>query len=154
MMSDYLEIRTSNVNDYLYSYGGVSPFFTAIQDGVIKGTACPGCSRIYCPPRTRCGMCYVMTEWVDLPETGQVVSAVDCYYVPQNYELHRYLTLPYTLAVVQLDGASTGLYSVVETPRPHRMGQVRPGDRVEARFRARREGRLTDLYFVPAEEDK
>lgn len=152
-MVDFLEIRTSNVNDYLYSYGGVSPFFVGLRDEkVIKGTRCPDCSNVYCPPRTKCPTCYVSTEWIDLPPTGTVVSAVDCYYVPPNYDLHRYLTLPYTLALIQLDGATTGLYSVVSTSGRHRQGLVRPGDRVRARFREQREGRLTDVYFVPERE--
>lgn len=144
-----LEIRTRIVNDYLYSYGGVSHFFRALRDEEkLTGTRCPSCKTVYCPPRTRCGECYETTSWVDLPPYGVVVSAIDCYYVPPNYELHRYLDLPYTLALIKLEGADTCIYNTVYLPPPHKVNSVVPGDRVRAMFRESREGRLTDVYFI------
>ncbi len=75
------------------------------------------------------------------------MSAIDCYYVPANYELHDYLDLPYTLALIALDGTDTAIYNTVFTGSQE-LHQVKPGDRVKALFREKREGRLTDFYFV------
>jgi uncharacterized OB-fold protein len=142
------EIATRILNEYRYSYGGISPFFRALaEEKKLTGTRCPKCATVFCPPRTRCGNCYVHTEWVELPDTATVVSAIDCYYVPENYELHDYLDLPYTLALVRVDGADTCLHTAVHYDGPHVRGKVRPGARVTAMFRERREGRLTDVYF-------
>jgi uncharacterized OB-fold protein len=71
----------------------------------------------------------------------------DCYFVPSNYALHQYLKMPYTLALIKLDGTDTALYNTVATGRQD-LHSVRPGDRVRATFRDRREGRLTDFYFL------
>jgi uncharacterized OB-fold protein len=142
------EIPASILNEYRYSYGGVSRFFRSlIDDQQILGTRCTTCAKVYCPPRLYCGPCSSGTEWVELAGTGRVVSAIDCYYVPANYELHDYLDLPYTLALVHLDGADTAIYSAVFTGS-QQLHSVTPGDRVHAVFREKREGRLTDFYFV------
>lgn len=144
-----LEIRERVYNDYLYSYGGVSRFFRElVENQRIMATRCRGCAKVWCPPRMRCAECFGHGEWISLDGAGTVISAVDCYYVPSNYRLHEYLDLPYTLALIQMDGADTALYNTVFTGRKT-LHQVRPGDRVRAAFREVREGRLTDFYFVP-----
>jgi uncharacterized OB-fold protein len=142
------EIPARVVNEYRYSYGGVSRFFRALQeDEQILGTRCD-CGVVRCPPRLYCSTCRGTSEWVELAGTGRVVSAIDCYYVPANYELHDYLDLPYTLALIQLDGTDTAIYNTVFTGS-QQLHQVKPDDRVRAVFREKREGRLTDFYFVP-----
>jgi uncharacterized OB-fold protein len=142
------EIPARVVNQYLYSYGGVSRFFRAlVEDRRILGTRCSACGTVSCPPRMYCARCRRTTEWVPLAGTGRVVSAVDCYYVPANYELHEYLDLPYTLALIKLDGADTAIYNTVYTG-VQSLHAVQPGDKVRAVFREKREGRLTDFYFV------
>jgi uncharacterized OB-fold protein len=142
------EIREQVYNDYLYSYGGVSRFFRElVENRRLLGTRCGGCGKVWCPPRTRCAECYGRAEWIPLSGDGTVVAAIDCYYVPSNYRLHDYLDLPYTLALIRLDGADTALYNTVYTGRKT-LHQVKAGDRVRAVFRERREGRLTDFYFV------
>jgi len=143
------EVRDSIVNDYLYSYGGISRFFREIvENRQIMGTRCPTCAKVWCPPRTHCSDCYVATTWIPLSGEGVVRSAINCYYVPTNYSLHKYLHMPYVLALVQLDGADTCLHSVVHVDEPV-LGSVKPGMRVRAVFREQREGRLTDFYFAP-----
>jgi len=145
---EFLEIPAQVINEYRYSYGGVSRFFRSVmEDQQLLGTRCPVCELVSCPPRRFCATCSEETAWVELAGTGRVVSAVDCYYVPANYELHRYLNLPYTLALIQLDGSDTAIYNTVFTGSQE-LHQVNPGDRVRAVFREQREGRLTDFYFV------
>jgi uncharacterized OB-fold protein len=141
------EIPATVLNEYRYSYGGVSRFFRALkEDQQILGTRC-ACGEVRCPPRLYCAKCKSQTEWVELAGTGRVVSAIDCYYVPANYELHDYLDLPYTLALIALDGTDTAIYNTVFTGSQE-LHQVKPDDRVKALFREKREGRLTDFYFV------
>jgi uncharacterized OB-fold protein len=152
-LSAPLEIRERVYNDYLYSYGGVSRFFRElVENQRLMGTKCGGCGKVWCPPRTRCAECYGHAAWVPLAGTGTVVAAVDCFYVPANYRLHAYLDLPYTLALIQLDGADTALHNTVYTGKKT-LHQVLPGDRVRVVFREQREGRLTDFYFVKIEDE-
>ena len=146
------EIPAQVVNTYRYSYGGVSRFFRAlVEDQRILGTRCPDCATVRCPPRIYCAPCRSSTEWVTLAGTGRVVSAVNCYYVPANYELLDYLDLPYTLALIKLDGTDTAIYNTVYTG-VQSLHAVKPGDQVRAVFREKREGRLTDFYFVPDDQ--
>lgn len=146
------EISTAICNHYLYSYGGVSRFFRELRDHArIMATRCLGCGKVWCPPRTRCAECYGSAEWIALSGEGRVVAATDCYYVPANYELHRYLRMPYVVALIQLDGADTALYNTVQTGHQE-LHSVRPGDRVRAVFRDVRVGQLTDVYFELAED--
>ncbi len=144
------EIRDQIVNDYLFSYGGVSRFFRElVENRTIMGTRCPKCAKVWCPPRHYCSDCYEKTSWTALPGEGVVRAVTYCYYVPSNYSLHRYVNMPYVLAMVQLDGADTCIESVVHVDEVV-VGRVKPGMRVRAVFRERREGRLTDFYFVLA----
>ncbi len=143
------EIKDDILNSYVYSYGGVSRFFRELKDNArIMATKCKGCGKVWCPPRVHCSDCYGDTEWVPLKGTGTVRGASYVFYVPRNYSLHNYIDLPYILGYIQLDGADTWLYSAVFTPRL-KLGEVKPGTRVQAVFRDQREGKLTDVYFVP-----
>lgn len=149
MNMEPFEVRDRFYNDYLYSYGGISPFFRTLKEEArLLGTKCKGCGKVWCPPRTDCGDCYGQTTWVDLPGTGAVRGAIEVFYVPRNYSLHQYIDMPYVLALIQLDGADTCLYNTVFAG-PVRIGAVKAGLRVRAVFREKREGRLTDFYFVP-----
>ncbi len=144
------EIQDQIVNNYRYSYGGISRFFRELKENRrITATRCQGCGKVWCPPRLHCSHCYQTTGWEVLGNKGTVRSATFCYYVPSNYSLHDYMKMPYVLALIQMDGADTALYNVVHVPEVV-IGSVTPGMRVRAVFREKREGRLTDFYFVPA----
>ncbi|MCL0101855.1 zinc ribbon domain-containing protein [Dehalococcoidia bacterium] len=143
------EIEDEISNHYVYSYGGISRFFRSIvEDQQLLGTRCPKCARVLCPPRVHCSECYVSTQWIPIEHTGTVRSAAPIYYVPSNYSLHRYVSMPYILALVQLDGVDNCLYNTVHVPEVV-LGAVTPGMRVQTIFRGKREGRLTDFYFTP-----
>ena len=150
-MNAPFEVPDLVANHYLYSYGGISRFFReVVENRRLMGTRCEDCGFVWCPPRLHCSHCYGATSWVELGSEGTVLTATFCYYVPSNYSLHKYLDMPYVLAFIQLDGADTGLYSVVEVPEVV-IGSVATGMRVKTVFRDEREGRLTDFYFVPVE---
>ena len=151
MMEEPLEIRETILNEYLQTYGGVSRFFREVMENQrLMGTKCKGCGKVWCPPRLFCSDCYGDTEWVEVSPQGEVTAAVDVYYVPANYSLHNYLDLPYVLALIKLDGADTCLYNVVFAPNLG-VNQIKRGTRVRAVIREKREGKLTDFYFMPLE---
>jgi len=149
MIEGPFEIRTSIVNDYLYSYGGISRFFREVVDNQrLMGTKCNDCGKVWCPPRIFCSDCYGEAEWIELSSVGTVMASIDVYYVPANYSLHDYLDLPYVLTLIKLDGADTCIYNTVFAPDMG-INAVTEGTRVRAVFREKREGKLTDFYFVP-----
>lgn len=151
MAEEYLEVPYRSVFEYLFSYGGISRFFREVVDNqCIMGTKCKRCGKVYCPPKTHCGVCYVDTEWVPLSGEGTVETATYVTYAPAKDALHKYLSLPYVLALVKLDGADTALLNTVYV-KDVTLGQVKSGMRVRAVFREKREGRLTDFYFEPIE---
>ena len=150
MTESYVEIPYRALYEYLFSYGGLSRFFREVIDNQqLMGTKCPKCGKVYCPPRTHCGECYSDTEWVPLPHTGTVEAATYIMYAPVRDPIHKYVDLPYVAASIRLDGADTPLVSMVFI-KDVVLGQVKRGMRVKAVFREKREGRLTDFYFVPA----
>ncbi|GAB4316265.1 MAG: hypothetical protein Kow0069_18430 [Promethearchaeota archaeon] len=134
--------------NYRYSFGGQSPFFLALRDDrKVLGARCGSCGTVWCPPRTTCSKCHQPTQWVQVGDEGTVaVSTVVWYSTSQFVE-----RVPYAVAYVLLDGASTatnqGVFSESLTPE-----KVRPGARVRAVFKARREGKITDFFFVPVDE--
>lgn len=144
-----LEVKDSIVNDYVYSYGGVSRFFRDMMEhSKLTGTKCPKCAKEWCPPRVYCPDCYEKCAWVELPTTGVVKACTFAYYVPSNYALHKYIDMPYVLALIQIDGTASCLQSIVHVEQVV-VGSVKAGDKVKAVFREKREGKLTDVYFVP-----
>jgi uncharacterized OB-fold protein len=84
-----------------------------------------------------------LAEFVDVADAGTVVA---CSWVehPLRYHVHDE---PFAFALVRLDGADTSFLHTVLAPRE----QVRPGLRVQARWRDERVGHIKDvLAFVPA----
>lgn len=150
--AEFFELEDKLEVHYRYSYGGISPFFRAlIEDQRIMGTCCSSCGRTYCPPKTNCPECYQGTEWQPLEPTGTVLAAVYCYWTPADWEVRKYLELPYVYALVQLDGCTGCLNTAVLSTNPQ-LNYVKQGMRVRAVFRERREGKITDFYFVPEDE--
>ena len=66
---------------YLFSAGQAqSRFLQGLKEGKILGVRCPRCGRVYVPPRMFCEYCHVpMDEWVELPGTGTIHTAVVSY---------------------------------------------------------------------------
>jgi uncharacterized OB-fold protein len=91
---------------YSYSYGGISPFFSALLDRpeTFRISHCPACELKFCPPRIHCQRCWGATEWVDHPGTGTLESVVWAYWVPLDSPARNWTSLPYAYAAVRLDG--------------------------------------------------
>jgi uncharacterized OB-fold protein len=113
--------------DYTVNAGrAMTRFLRAIEQGAIVGQRCPGCRKVYVPPRGSCPTCGVPTEEeVRLSDRGTVTSfcIVRVPYPGQK------IRPPYVSASVLLDGADIPfLHLVGETPPE----EVRMGLRVEA----------------------
>lgn len=108
-------------------------FLRALAEGRIVGQRCPGCRKVYVPPRGSCPTCAVATaEEIDLKGTGTVTS-----FCIVNLPFHgQSVKPPYASASVLLDGADIPLFHLV---RDIPTEDVRMGLRVEAIWAPREE---------------
>lgn len=147
-MAEFYEIEDQIVMNYKYSLGGQSRFFIELKENRrIFGAKCPKCGTVYCPPRIACAKCYQPTEWIPLKDTGVIKVATLVWYSTSKFITH----VPYAVGYIQLDGASTAIcHSVLsENLVP---SKIRPGARVRAVFKKKREGKITDFFLVPLDE--
>lgn len=144
--ADYMVIYRPHGVCYHHSYGLVSKFFKGLVDKQLFGTKCPQCKTVYCPARVHCWnpSCKVAeTEWIELPLKGKVHT-----YSVMLFSADAFLEqLPFVLGYVQVDGAHTALpIQLITAPT-----EVWVGQKVEIRFREKRNGDLMDIYAVPVE---
>lgn len=148
---EFMVIDRASFALYSHSYGLVSPFFRGLLEGKIKGTKCPKCGTVYCPPRAHCWNpeCKVCDcEWVNLPLTGIVHTfTVQCL-AAAPFE-H---TLPFSMGWVQIDGADTTLATFLHIP-PR---ELFIGMKVKMKFvpKEERKGDLMDMYAVAVPRQK
>ena len=122
-------------------------FFHELKDNKrLRGTRCPECNKVYMPPRSTCPACMAqLDQWVDLPETGTLLTYTIVNYTYSTY--YQPMEAPYPLGIIKLDGADTGVC--------HLLGEVSPEDikigmRVKAVFKEDRKGNILDIaYFKP-----
>lgn len=139
-----LEISDRIDMNYRYSYGGISRFFRSLKEGKILGTRCPGCRKVYLPPRVNCSTCYRATRWIPLGNEGTIVTCTVVHYATSRF----FSKTPFVCAYIRLDGADTLLLQNVLLED---VGAARPGMRVRAVFRDEPKGEISDFYFVPVE---
>ena len=132
-----------------YSAGATgSRFLTELRDKKrIMGTRCRACKCVYVPARSVCKDCFAqLDDWVEVSHMGTVLTySVDYESKPAVQPVEP----PVIYAVIQLDGADTGMV--------HLLGEVDPvrlsiGMRVQAVFkpRAERVASILDIkYFKP-----
>ena len=151
--ADILEIPYYYIGEYLYSYGEISRFFKEVMENKrLLATKCPNCGKVWMPPRGYCSDCYALNEWIPLTGTGTVMSATYCFFgASKQYEMPKFFDLPYVLALIKLDGADTCMIHTVVTEMPT-LGMVKSGTRVKVAWMEKRQGKVTDFYFVPEED--
>jgi uncharacterized OB-fold protein len=123
-----------------------SAFLTGLREGLVLGVRGAD-GRVICPPVEYDPVTSEdLTELVELPPTGAVTTWS---WVPEprpNQPIDR----PFAWALVQLDGADTGILHAVDAGSPDAM---RTGLRVQVRWADEREGAITDIAcFEPVEE--
>jgi uncharacterized OB-fold protein len=135
--------------DSIFSYdaGAVrSKFLTEIRDNKrIVGTRCPECNLVYVPARSICLRCFNnLNDFVEVGTRGVVTT----YTVVNDKQPYYPVESPFIYAIIQLDGASTGLVHLLGGVDPEK---VKVGMRVRAVFKPKRVGSIMDIkYFRPA----
>jgi len=150
-----LQFATSMLTLYQQTYGELSRFFQALKNGYLIGAKCPNCGMILVPPMTwNCPDCeFQEMEEVNLPHTGVLAATAPITFFPPA---HMHGQAPYCRGYVDvmmgIEPASF-MPARLETTT----GLPRPGifvKDVELRlvFKVEREGRITDVFWVPRSE--
>jgi len=125
-----------------------SKFLTEIRDNKkFYGIKCPKCGKVYVPPRSVCGKCFVeMTEFVPVSDEGVIYTYTILRFAFLDPETGKQKPVPYGYAFIRLDGADTALqHYVVITDE----SKVKIGARVRTIFKEKREGKISDIeHFV------
>ncbi len=116
-------------------------FLEALCEGRLVGRRCPGCQKVYVPPRGSCPTCALaMEEPVEVAQVG-TVTAFSVVRIP--FEGQR-LEPPYACAHVLLDGADVPLLHIVGGCE---VDDVEVGMRVEAVWADPIEPTLASIHF-------
>ena len=115
--------------DYTYTPGTApSQFLRGMKEGRVLGRRCPGCSKVYVPPRGSCPMCGLeFAEEVEVADTGTLVTFA---VVNVNFA-NRVIELPYVSGEVRFDGSDTTSMVLVQGIP---VAEVRMGMRVKAHW--------------------
>jgi uncharacterized OB-fold protein len=137
--------------DFHWSVGNyMETFFDGLKSGKFMGVKCQVCGRVYLPPRMICENCFEKTEeWVELPDTGTLVSfTLASVKVDRDGELHD-LQEPRLIGMVKHEGADTCLVARLEEIDPQ---GVEVGMKVKAVLREDPKGVLDILsHYRPGE---
>ena len=116
----------------------LSRFFTSLKDGRLEGTRGAD-GRVYFPPAEFDPVTgETLTEWVDLPETGTVVTWAWQATPKAGQPLDR----PFAWALIALDGADVPLLHAVDAGS---IDAISTGARVKVRWAAERGTGITDI---------
>ncbi len=145
MPQELLRVRASLALTWRYSAGShFTRFFQALRDdGVILALRCPGCRRVYLPPRPVCGDCFRrMDEWVPVGPQGTLRAFTVVHFPFLDPTTGQQRPVPFAMGLIQLDGAATTLNHYLDETDLERLAL---GLRVEAVLRAPRQGDLGDI---------
>lgn len=150
MGEELLSVRIPLSLTWKYAAGShFTRFFEALRDeGIILALRCPRCRRVYLPPRPLCGDCFRrMEEWVPVGPKGALRAFTVVYFPFLDPTTGRPRPVPFSMGLIQLDGADTSLNHYLEETD---LCRLRLGMRVEAVFREHREGNMGDIRFFRA----
>ncbi|MDL1897632.1 Zn-ribbon domain-containing OB-fold protein [Anaerolineae bacterium CFX7] len=144
-MTELLKISHTMHLEWRYGVGAsFHEFIAALRTRAqLLGRRCPSCQRVYLPPRPVCGNCYVeLRDWVEVRDTGTVRAFTIVHTPIIDPTTGAQRPSPYTMALIQLDGADTTLNHYLEASDPTKLCI---GMRVRAVWRAPRTGLLGDI---------
>jgi len=131
---------------YRYTHGGQSRFFREILfNKQLYGSKCPGCGKVFCPPRSDCHHCYLKTEWVPLNGLGTIESYTTVHF-GTSAAIRKF---PFICAYIKLDGTDTVVCANIEMDD---VEKAHVGMRVKVVFKEERDGLFTDFFFEPLEQ--
>ena len=83
------------------SQSKVGPFIDNLDKGILAGTQCKKCGKLFFPPRSDCSFCLSdQMEWAPVKGKGKLISYSTLIYAPTGFEAD----LPYTIALVEFEG--------------------------------------------------
>ena len=116
-----------------------SRFLRELRDNKrIVGVKCPGCGKVYVPPRIVCRDCFVkMEEYVPVSAEGSLIAYTVTNFSYTDTTRGEPRKVPYTAAYIRLDGADSNIvHCLNETDE----AKIRAGMRVRAVFSDTRTG--------------
>jgi uncharacterized OB-fold protein len=134
---------------YAWDVGeGIGRYLDELRQGRLVARRCRQCERVMIPPRMFCEVCFRPTdEWVPVQDTGRINTFSLCY-VTWDVRMLEHPEIP---AVIEIDGASTGM-GILHLVRGVDPKKVRIGMPVRAVWKppAARTGSITDIeYWTP-----
>ncbi len=132
--------------DYIHSYAQDSPFFAGLANKVFLGSRDPETGYTYATPRGHDMATGAETDWVQLPDEGQIHAFTVCHFGSEEFLPQT----PFVLILVDFEGADTLFLSRLVGVDPHDASLDWIGMKVQARYLRNSKFRPTDVYFVPA----
>lgn len=130
---------------YTWSAGEVlSRFLKALRDErKILGTRCPGCGKVFIPPRKTCGGCFkACADWLEVGPRGTLLSFTQALYESPVHPRPRPL-----YGLILLDGAHTALAHLLGEAE---LSALKTGMKLEPVWAEVRTASILDiLYFRP-----
>jgi uncharacterized protein len=78
----------------------VTPLISYLEKGIVAGTRCKNCGRLYFPPRADCLDCRKSeVEWVPIEGKAKLVTFTEVYFGPPAFEQ----STPYVLGLAEFD---------------------------------------------------
>jgi len=78
----------------------VTPLISFLEKGILAGTKCKKCGRLYFPPRADCVACRNSDiEWVPIQGKAKLVTFTQVYFGPPAFEQ----SAPYLLGLAELE---------------------------------------------------
>jgi uncharacterized protein len=78
----------------------VTPLVSYLEKGVVAGTRCKNCGKLYFPPRVDCLECRKSeVEWVPIKGNAKLITFTEVYFGPPAFEQ----STPYILGLAEFD---------------------------------------------------
>ena len=78
----------------------VTPLISYLEKGIVAGTRCKNCGKLYFPPRADCLDCRKSeVEWVPIEGKAKLVTFTEVYFGPPAFEQ----STPYVLGLAEFD---------------------------------------------------
>jgi uncharacterized OB-fold protein len=122
----------------------IEKYVAGLKEKKMLATKCPTCGRVYTPPMTRCGRCFIeLNDWTEVKDTGKVVMFTVAYNAISGEPLPE----PRITAMLQLDGSDTWMLAPVKNTKPEEM---RTGLPIRVVWNDERKGILADIKHFEA----
>lgn len=149
--SDFVILSSGGAfQPFRYSVGSFgSRFFAELKEHKrFMAVRCPGCRKVYIPPRPVCGPCHRRTdEWLEVGPGGVLAAFTILRFAFIDPETGRKKPVPYGYGFIRLDGADTNFqhFLRLEDGAPPKIGM-----RFRPVFEEVRRGDLRDIrHFEP-----